>query len=99
MVQKTHSQVLKALAAQIAKLEAAIFAKVRATPEFAERAEIIESVPGLAGTISAILIAGAPELGKVSDEIAAALIGAAPLTTMTAASAEASATSRGGGAG
>ncbi|WP_257166282.1 transposase [Bradyrhizobium sp. SRS-191] len=78
LAQKAHSQVLKTLAAQIAKLEAAITAKVKETPEFAERAEIIESVPGLAGTTSAILIAGAPELGKVSDEIAAALIGVAP---------------------
>ncbi|WP_139031450.1 IS110 family transposase [Bradyrhizobium sp. ORS 375] len=78
LAQKAHSQVLKTLAAQIAKLEAAISAKVKATPEFAERAEIIESVPGLSCTTSAILIAGAPELGKVSDEIAAALIGVAP---------------------
>lgn len=78
LAQKAHSQVLKTLAAQIAKLEAAISAKVKATPEFAERAKIIESVPGLAGTTSALLIAGAPELGKVSDRIAAALIGVAP---------------------
>ena len=78
LAQKAHADVLKTLAAQIAKLEAAISATVKATPEFAERAEIIESVPGLAGKTSAILIAGAPELGKVSDEIAAALIGVAP---------------------
>ncbi len=60
------------------KLEAAISAKLKATPEFAERAEIIESVPGLAQATSAILIAGMPELGQVSDEVAAALIGVAP---------------------
>jgi transposase len=77
-VQKAHACVLKSVAAEIAKLEAAIFARVKATPEFAERAEIIESVPGLADTTSAVLIAGASELGKVSDEIAAALIGIAP---------------------
>ena len=77
-VQKANARVLKSLAAEIAKLEAAISAKVKATPEFAERAEIIESVPGLAKTASATLVAGLPELGKVSDEIAAALIGLAP---------------------
>ena len=77
-VQKAHAHVLKSLAAEIAKLEAAIAAKVKATPEFAERAEIIESVPGLAETTSATLIAGASELGKVRDEIVAALIGFAP---------------------
>jgi transposase len=58
--------------------EAAISAKIKSTPEFAERTEIIESVPGLAGTSAANLVAGMPELGQVSDKIAAALIGAAP---------------------
>jgi len=77
-VQKAHARVLKSVAAEIAKLEAAISARIKATPEFAERAEIIESVPGLAATTSAVLIAGASELGKVSDAIAAALIGIAP---------------------
>ena len=77
-VQKAHARVLKSLAAEIAKLEAAISAMVKATPEFAERAEIIESVPGFAEATSATLIAGIPELGQVSDDIAAALIGVAP---------------------
>jgi transposase len=77
-VQKAHARVLKSLAAEIAKLEAAISAMVKATPEFAERAEIIESVPGFAEATSATLIAGMPELGQVSDDIAAALIGVAP---------------------
>lgn len=77
-VQKAHARVLKNLATEIAKLEAAIVAMVKATPEFAERAEIIESVPGFAETTSATLIAGMPELGQVSDGIAAALIGVAP---------------------
>jgi transposase len=77
-VQKAHSRILKSLAAEIAKLEAAIAANIKATPEFAERAEIIESVPGFAKKTSATLLAGMPELGRVSDEIAAALIGVAP---------------------
>jgi transposase len=75
---KAHARILKSLAAEIDKLEVAISAKVKATPEFAERAEIIQSVPGLAQTTSAILIAGMPELGQVSDEVAAALVGLAP---------------------
>lgn len=77
-VQKAHARILKSLAAEIAKLEAAISAKVKATPDFAERAEIIESVPGFAATTSANLVAGMPELGQVSDDIAAALLGVAP---------------------
>jgi len=78
LVQKAHARLLKSLASEIAKLEAAICAKVKSTPDFAERAEIIASVPGLAETSSANLVAGMPELGQVSDQIAAALIGAAP---------------------
>ena len=77
-VQKAHARLLKILGTEIAKLEIAISAKIKATPHLAERAEIIESVPGLAKTASATLIAGMPELGQVSDEIAAALMGLAP---------------------
>lgn len=78
LVQKGQARILKSLAREIAKLEAAISAKIKSMPEFADRAEIIESVPGLAGTSCANLVAGMPELGQVSDKIAAALIGAAP---------------------
>lgn len=78
LVQKAHARILKNLASEIAKLEAAIAAKIKATPHLAERAEIIESVPGFAETTSANLIAGMPELGQVNDDIAAALIGVAP---------------------
>jgi transposase len=78
LVQKAHAHILKSLASEIEKLEVAIAARVKATADFAERAEIIESVPGFAETTSANLIAGMPELGLVSDEIAAALIGVAP---------------------
>ena len=78
LVQKAHARVLKSLASEIARLEAAICAKIKSMPDFAERAEIIQSVPGFAATSSANLVAGMPELGQVSNEIAAALIGVAP---------------------
>ena len=77
-VQKARARILKSLAAEIEKLEATITTKVKTTPDFAARAEIIESVPGFAATTAANLIAGMPELGQVSNEIAAALIGVAP---------------------
>ena len=75
---KTHARVLKSLAAEIEKIVVIISAKVKATSEFDERAEIFESVPGFAQATSAILIAGMPELGQMSDEVATALIGFAP---------------------
>lgn len=78
LVQKAHTRILKNLASEIAKLEVAIAARIKSSPEFAERAEIIESVPGLGETVTANLVAGLPELGQVSDKIAAALVGFAP---------------------
>jgi transposase len=77
-VQKMHARMLKKVAGEILKLEAAIVAMIKATPRFAELAEIIESVPGLARTTAANLIAGIPELGQVSNKVAPALLGAAP---------------------
>lgn len=78
VVRKMQARLLKEIASQIAKLEAAIAAQVKATPHFVELAEIIESVPGLGKAASAGLIAAMPELGQVSDNIAAALLGVAP---------------------
>ena len=78
VVQKMRGRLVKKIAGEVAKLEAAITALVKATAHFAELAEIIESVPGLAKTTSAGLIAAMPELGQVSNKVEAALLGAAP---------------------
>jgi transposase len=78
VVQKMQARLLKKIAVEVAKLEAAIAAMIKATPHFAELAEIIESVPGLGEITSAGLIAAMPELGQVSNNIAAALLGVAP---------------------
>jgi transposase len=78
VVQRMHARLLKKIAVEVATLEVAIAAMIKATPHFAELAEIIESVPGLAGTTSAGLIAGMSELGQVSNKVAPALLGAAP---------------------
>ena len=78
VVQKMQARLLKKIAGEVAKLETAISAMVKATPHFAELAEIIESVPGLGKITSAGLIATMPELGQVNDNIAAALLGVAP---------------------
>jgi transposase len=77
-VQKMHARMLKQVAGEILKLDVAIAAMIEATPRFAELAKIIESVPGLGRVTAANLISGMPELGRVSDKVAAALLGAAP---------------------
>ncbi len=73
-----HARLLKNIACEVAKLEAAIKDLIKATPHFAELAEIIESVPGLGEITSASLIAAMPELGQVNDKVVAALLGTAP---------------------
>lgn len=78
VVQRMQARLLKNIALEVARLEAAIAAMIKATPHFAERAGIIESVPGLAKGTSAGLIAAMPELGQASNNAAAALLGAAP---------------------
>src|SRR5216684_1631828 len=77
-VQKAQQALLKAVAIQLAKLETIIAAKIDKTERFAQRAEIIQSVPGLAGTAAAGLIAFLPEIGLVDRQAAAALLGVAP---------------------
>jgi transposase len=78
LVQKAHARLLKKLADEIATIETAIGAKIKTTPAFARRAEIIQSVPGFAEATALTLLAGLPELGQVSNEVAAALVGVAP---------------------
>jgi transposase len=78
VVQKMQVRLLKNIALEVAKLEAAITALIKATAHFAKLAEIIESVPGLGEITCAGLIAAMPELGQVNNKTAAALLGVAP---------------------
>src|SRR5260370_36854505 len=77
-VQRMHARIMKTIAVELVKIEAAISAMVQATPHFTELAEIIESVPGIGRTTSAALIAAMPELGQPNNKIVAALLGVAP---------------------
>jgi transposase len=75
---KAYAAVAKSLRTQLKRLDAAITARIKANTGFAERARIIQSVPGLADRTLAGLIAWAPELGHITDKQAAALVGVAP---------------------
>jgi transposase len=77
-VQKAHGRLLKNITVELARLEDAIAAMIKATARFAELNEIIESVPGLGGITAAGLIAAMPELGQVSNQAISALLGVAP---------------------
>jgi len=77
-VHQMHARLLKKIIGEVVRLEAAIAALIKTTKDFTELTEIIESVPGLGKITSASLIAAMPELGQVSNKIAAALLGVAP---------------------
>ena len=77
-VHKAYRAIEKTVLAQIAALEAAIAIRIEQNAQFAERAGIIESVPGLGPASAAGFIAFLPELGSVSGKAAAALVGVAP---------------------
>jgi transposase len=77
-VQKAYQALLKEVARQQARLEAVIADRIEETESFAQRAEIIQSVPGLAGNSAAALLAFLPELGQVDRQAASALLGVAP---------------------
>ncbi len=78
IVAKAQAAIAKTIRAELRKLDAAIAAKIKANPTFARRAELIDSVPGLADQTAAGVIAWLPELGRISNGAAGALLGAAP---------------------
>lgn len=71
-------EIAKVTRAKVRAFDAAIRARIKANPGFARRAEIVDSVPGLADQAAAGVVAWMPELGRISGEAAAALLGAAP---------------------
>jgi transposase len=77
LVTQAHAAVGKILRAGQRKLEAAIAAKIKVNPGFAQRAKLITSVPGLARQTIAGIIAWLPELGHITNQAAAALVGSA----------------------
>jgi transposase len=78
IVANTQRVVVKTIAAQRAKLDAAIQAKIAANAELAARAAIIRSVPGFGPQFVAGAIAWLPELGRIGNKAVAALVGIAP---------------------
>ena len=68
----------KTIAAQLAKLQATIAAQIQADAEFAARAAVIQSIPGLGPQFVAGALAWLPELGHITNKAAAALVGIAP---------------------
>ncbi len=80
LVRRQIERRLKAVEADIAELDAALAALVRADPELRAREAILVSIPGLGATSATTILAEMPELGGMEGRQAAALAGVAPLT-------------------
>jgi transposase len=67
------------LDARLAELDADIAGRIRKTPVWRDRDQLLQSVPGVGPRTSSVLLASLPELGTGSARSLAALVGIAPL--------------------
>lgn len=77
-IAEAYQAIATLLEQQVERLDKTIASKIDQTERFAERAAIIESVPGLGSGSAAGLIAWLPELGLIDNKAIAALVGVAP---------------------
>lgn len=71
-------RLLGAIQAEIDQLDKEMAKAIKATPEDAEKAALVQSVPGIGPVNAAALISGLPELGKLKRRQLASLLGVAP---------------------
>lgn len=81
-----HGAVRKSLKAHLAFLErqlttteADLAGRIRATPAWRARDDLLRTVPGIGPIVSSTLVAALPELGRLSRRAIAKLVGVAPL--------------------
>lgn len=70
---------LKWLDRELTRLDRELTDRIRATPIWRERDDLLQSVPGIGPVTSRTLLAELPELGRLSPKQLAALVGVAPL--------------------
>lgn len=63
---------------QLADVDAELDTRIRKSPVWAARSDLLRSVPGVGPNLSRTLIAELPELGSLTDKQIAALVGVAP---------------------
>ena len=79
-VQKSIARLRKALEKALADIDAEIDDNVRGSPVWAEKEDLLSSVPGVGPVVARTLIAEMPELGTLDRRQIAALAGLAPFT-------------------
>ena len=71
-------QLRRLLEKQIEQCDAAITALIAADEKLQVQAQRLDAIPGVGAVTAATVLAEVPELGRISDEAAAALVGVAP---------------------
>lgn len=71
-------QLQRALEKQIEECDAALAELIAADEKLQAQAARLDAIPGVGAVTAATVLAELPELGKISDEAAAALVGVAP---------------------
>jgi len=79
-LKKSIARLRKALEKELSELDDDISGQVRGSPAWAEKEDLLVSVPGIGPTIARTLIAELPELGTLDRRQIAALAGLAPWT-------------------
>jgi transposase len=77
-VQKGIRRHIAWLERQLADVDADLDARIRRSPVWAAKSDLLQSVPGVGPNLSRTLIAELPELGSLSHKKIAALVGVAP---------------------
>jgi transposase len=75
---KSIRQVLTLLGKEIAKLDAEIARLIASDEDWRNKAQLLQSVPGVGPATSASLVAELPELGRLNRQQIASLVGVAP---------------------
>jgi transposase len=70
---------LRWLEAHIARVDRELDERIRSSPAWREKDDLLRGIPGVGPVLSRTLLAGVPELGTLSNRQAAALVGVAPM--------------------
>ena len=78
-VRRSIAAVLKVIETQLKTIDRQIEEHIQKTPQLQQRAETIDSVPGIGPTTANMLVTELPELGRLNRRQIAALVGVAPI--------------------
>ena len=79
LVQRRIDRVLALLEQELKEIDDDLSGRLRESPVWREREELLRSVPGVGPTLTFTLVAELPELGSLTRRQIAALVGVAPL--------------------